>query len=134
MPSINKSSRPNYVPTKRTPAGTHGNEDYAFYNSKAWRKLSTAYRQSRPLCEVSDAMGEVVGADVTDHIIPISMGGARWDLHNLMALSHEVHNRKRGLEAHGWCAEAIDTMHGLIPAHRQQVIDKLSKGGGGIDP
>jgi 5-methylcytosine-specific restriction endonuclease McrA len=54
------------------------------------------------VCYHDDTMSSVVErAGVTDHIIPISEGGAMWDERNHMALCNLHHNQKRGYEAHG---------------------------------
>lgn len=67
-----------------------------FYNSQSWRRCGTAYRRKNPLCEVSRCQP----ADVTDHAIPVNQGGHPYDERNFIALAHDVHNKKSGMEAH----------------------------------
>ena len=73
MPSINRKSptRP-WVP-HRKPFGTVRQDNYTFYNSRAWRRFATQEKMRYPLCDNVDVCG---GAhEITDHPIPISEGG-----------------------------------------------------------
>lgn len=95
-----------------------------FYNSTIWRKVSMQYRNKHPLCEVSE---QPTPADVVDHLIPISQGGAKLDPKNLMAMSHEKHNKKSGMEAHKpilvqW---ELNERGYKIPLDREEIIKLL---------
>ena len=76
-------------------------------------------------------------AGVTDHIVPISEGGAMWDERNHMAMCQFHHNQKRGHEAHGLRIGLSNGLNGLIPSDRLEVVRMLlrvlSKGMGGDD-
>lgn len=69
-----------------------------FYNSSRWRKVSKQFRNENPLCQKSLEEGKYVLANVTDHIIPINHGGAKFDLRNLQSLSNSKHNSKSAKE------------------------------------
>lgn len=73
--------------------------NYTFYNSYAWRQKSKSYRRSNPLCSSCLEKGRTSPSEVTDHIIPIDKGGAKWDENNFMALCHSCHNSKSGKSA-----------------------------------
>lgn len=68
-------------------------ESDSFYNSTAWRKVSSQIRRERPLCEF--CASEV--SDVVDHFYERRMPhGEFYELHdsNLNALCHCCHNKK----------------------------------------
>lgn len=78
--------------------------DYPFYNSYKWRKFSKARIKRNPLCECESCTQsdnpEI--ATMTDHIIPIKQGGAKWDEMNLQSMSKlKCHQIKRSEEAQG---------------------------------
>ena len=127
-----KKSRAAKVRRKRAkPVRVTG--DQRFYNSLRWRTVSKRHKQEYPLCAACEALGEVVGVQVTDHAIPINEGGARMDTRNYLSLCHPCHNRKRGLEAHGF-ARRVQTMQGyagLIPVSMDEVVRVLVGPGGG---
>jgi 5-methylcytosine-specific restriction endonuclease McrA len=130
MPSIPKNEpRRAY---QRKPQPKRGTGDQSFYNSQVWRKARKAYISEHPnngLCRASLEQGEYVTADVIDHIIPISAGGAKLHADNFMPLSHRYHNRKRGLESHGFVPQHTITPNGRIPTKQgiKQTLDKLLK-------
>lgn len=130
MPTIpKKQPRRSYM---RKPQPKTGTGDQAFYNSPAWRKARAAYMNEHPnhsLCRVSLEKGDHKPADVIDHIIPISAGGARLHPDNFMPMTHFYHNRKRGYESNGWVPEARNTEDGLVPtkAGRYETLQKLLK-------
>lgn len=121
MPRLPKPSKPAYRPKipKRKPS-----PDYPFYNSKRWRNYS---RRFRLLCEVCEGEGRTTAAAVTDHIIPIQQGGAKWDSDNHMGMCHHHHNSKRGYEKRGYVSASQEGRDGLVPQDRQSIIDKLLK-------
>ena len=90
------------------------------------------------VCYHDDTMSSVVErAGVTDHIVPISEGGAMWDERNHMAMCQFHHNQKRGHESQGLRIGSSNGLNGLIPSDRSEVIRMLlrvaSEGEGGDD-
>ena len=125
MPNLPKPRRRRYLPDrKRTPTG-----DQSFYNTARWRKTSQAVRKATPLCEVCDSTGQVVAAEVVDHIIAREQGGADYDQRNLMAMCRYHHDRKSGLEGGGLELSAKRTVEGLVPVDRSEVIITLTRPG-----
>lgn len=73
-------------------------DNYEFYNSYAWRKVSKLNLEKNPLC-VSCLQNDLnTMAKVTDHIVPISKGGDKWSEDNHQSLCHECHNAKSARE------------------------------------
>jgi len=69
------------------------------YTSPAWRSLRARKLQMSPYCECPDCEGLNVKADMADHIIPIELGGAPYDINNLQSMrNHPCHDRKRARE------------------------------------
>lgn len=100
-----QTKSPFHIPVKAH-EGRH-NRNQKFYNSKAWRRTARAYAESvHYLCEqdlddgiLTDTSARWAG--VTDHIIPINEGGAKFDYRNLQRLSRVNHDAKSGREAQG---------------------------------
>jgi 5-methylcytosine-specific restriction protein A len=69
-------------------------DNYSFYNSTQWRKVSKGYRKRHPLCKHCEEIGRVTPSAVVDHIKPIDKGGDKWNSSNLQALCHKCHNKK----------------------------------------
>lgn len=88
-----------------------------------------AEHPNNSLCRASLESGQYVKADVVDHVVPVSVGGAKLDPDNFMSLSHRYHNRKRGFESHGFVPDSIETPNGRIPTKRgiKEALDKLLK-------
>ena len=64
---------------------------------RRWRRLRDAYLAEHPLCEVCEANGKLVAADVVDHIQPIRLGGEdEWE--NLQSLCRSDHAKKTAAE------------------------------------
>lgn len=95
---------PNYKATPHTkPLITtkpNGSSD-PFYKKNKWRIKSEQQRREYPYCASCKDKGITIFGNVADHIIPISIGGAKWDDRNLQTLCHPCHNRKRKLESQG---------------------------------
>ena len=90
------------------------------------------------VCYHDDTMSSVVERNgVTDHIVPISDGGAMWDERNHMAMCNFHHNRKRGYESQGLLIGLSKGLNGLIPTDRLEVVRLLlrvpGQGEGGSD-
>ena len=129
---IEKKRKISYVPERKQQTRTEKN--YGFYNSKLWRNTSRLYRMDKPLCEVAEFFGEVLEANVLDHLIPINEGGAKLDERNLMAMSHKYHNKKSGMEAHKNILIEYETIPGIgrVPTNRENIF-KILKGEGGFE-
>jgi len=130
MPSTKKKSIA--LPWVVTRQRAHEGQDYAFYNSAAWRRTSAAIRQQRPVCEVCRTYARHQPAQMVDHIIPIRQNGARFHDDNLMSLCHECHNRKSAKDRNqgGLCKETKEVNSTgmeaqLVPAVSRQAIIKL---------
>ena len=83
------------------------------------------------VCYHDNTMSSVVErAGVTDHIVPISDGGAMWDERNHMAMCQFHHNQKRGHEAHGLRIGLSNGLNGLIPSDRLDVVRLLLRATG----
>lgn len=80
------------------------NNDREFYKSNRWAKASRAWRSDNPLCVECDEEGITTDCSpglrrgVTDHIIPISRGGARLDPKNFQTLCNRHHDIKSAKE------------------------------------
>ena len=88
MPTLPKREKP-----KAKPFATIQNP---FYNSRAWRKASLAYRKEHPICEKCYKEGKIVPVAVVDHIIPVRRGCDPFDMSNFQSLCHKCHNSKSG--------------------------------------
>ena len=96
MPHIPKGKRRPWIP-KDKPFERLSRVNDAFYNSKAWREASAAFKRQHPLCINFD---EYHGASaITDHIVPIRDGGAVWDVDNWQALCIKCNARKTGAQS-----------------------------------
>jgi 5-methylcytosine-specific restriction endonuclease McrA len=142
MPSLPKTAKPTYLPAK---AKAKPSSDYKFYNSQRWRNHSRRYRTTCEVCEREGLQRDITpksrhskfaGSEtttdpsawgVTDHIVQIQKGGAKWDERNHMGLCGDHHNQKRGLEAHGYAVKTTQGVGGLIPEDREDIINKLMK-------
>ena len=100
MPNINRKSQPaKWIAAKKSHEA-HATNNYPFYNSKRWRKISASFRACYPICEACEEKGLVVAAQCVDHIKPINQGGAKWSWANLQSLCNSCHAKKSGREAH----------------------------------
>jgi len=107
--------------------------DQKFCNSRRWRKTSVDYRKEKPLCENCLNKDRATPSHVTDHIIPESQGGSKFDPDNHMALcdsrggsSWKCHDRKRGMEKNQPIVAYKENKDGeLIPINREDVFNVL---------
>ncbi len=74
-------------------------DNSAFYNSWPWRKKRKQQLQAHPLCKHCSEKDIVTQATVADHIIPISLGGSKFDDDNLQSLCEKCHNAKSAAES-----------------------------------
>lgn len=65
-----------------------------WYANKKWRRVRASFIQRNPLCKECNNKGIVKGAEVVDHIKPISQGGSEYSLTNLQALCKVCHDKK----------------------------------------
>lgn len=103
MPSIKRNSRERPFTikykgkekeVKETRKGWGNPKNYKFYNSRKWRLVAKNYRSKNPLCVNALTRNIRIPSEVTDHIIPIEHGGAKWDARNFQALCRSEHNIK----------------------------------------
>ncbi len=126
MPSLPKHNKPKRTDERpRKPSG-----ERELYTSE-WARASKAFRTLNPLCEMCQARGVLTDATpgdlkgVTDHIVRLAAGGARWDVRNLMTLCKPCHDRKNGLEKNGWTCESKGEYGGKYPKDRAKAIQTL---------
>jgi hypothetical protein len=123
------------------PPRQHGKaKNERFYNSKAWRDASKAWRlHNEPLCPACYEMGRLEDITpgtrgATDHIIPIERGGAMLDPRNFMGLCgpgsiFNHHQAKTALENAGMFIDFRLNEDGRkVPAYgeRERIIGILS--------
>jgi 5-methylcytosine-specific restriction enzyme A len=91
------------------------------YTSR-WRKASQTFLKRNPLCVLCEAQGEIVAAELTDHIVPHRMSKALesgdrvmiaaaqtlfWDQENWQALCWSCHSIKTAREDGGFGHPAL---------------------------
>ena len=76
----------------------HRRQNNAFYKSMPWVRLRRIALKMEPLCVHCKILGYINMADMVDHIIPITEGGARLSLSNLQPLCNYHHGVKSGKE------------------------------------
>lgn len=70
-----------------------------FYQSTRWKKIRiVVIRRAFGLCQDCEKRGILVSGNNVDHILPVSQGGAIWDLDNLQLLCETCHNAKTAKE------------------------------------
>lgn len=105
MPYSPPRHRPAHLPSVEQ-ARKQGQKDYnrtkrknqAFYDSRAWRKLSKLYRRQNPLCVKCKAKGFVKAVQIVDHVVSIMDGGEPLAESNLQSLCIPCHNTKTAEE------------------------------------
>ena len=66
-----------------------------FYHSKKWKhKRLEVMQEYQGLCQECKSQGQIVPADVVDHIVELLDGGDELDNDNLIPLCHYHHNIK----------------------------------------
>ena len=101
MPNAPENKKRSWVP-ERVAFGRR-NDNSKFYNARKWRKVSKAYREAHPLCEVCEAEGGVGHADVCDHtkglqyLLDNNQDPYNWD--ELKSMCHKCHNKKSGKDS-----------------------------------
>jgi 5-methylcytosine-specific restriction endonuclease McrA len=99
------ASKPNKIKrswvVERKPFERENNND-AFYNSWAWRKVRKSFLSKNPLCKHCDEKGITEVATVVDHILPINRGGDKLNEDNFQSLCESCHNKKSSSESRGY--------------------------------
>ena len=98
MPILPKSRKRPWIPEK--PEHLREVDNSSFYNSKRWRSLRNYFIQKNPLCNICKRKGITEGAQMVDHIKPISKFGmgVATDIKNLQSLCNKCHAKKSGQE------------------------------------
>lgn len=131
MPTLNndRTILPHLANRKPAPRAA---EDFSFYNTAAWRKLSAVYLRAHPVCAACEASGKppYLPAVHTDHCIARDKhGGAELDWANLMALCKGCHGTKTRIEADGPLCFWVETGSGRVPAPggKAVIIEKVNR-------
>lgn len=70
-----------------------------FYQTTRWKKLRiVVIRRACGLCANCEKRGLIVPGNQVDHILPVSQGGAIWDIDNLQLLCETCHTTKTAKE------------------------------------
>lgn len=72
----------------------HNDAGLKFYSSTRWKKARDMHRAAEPLCRHHKQAGQIVAAQMVDHIVPIARGGAPLEDSNLESLCYLCHRRK----------------------------------------
>lgn len=125
MPRINlKSGVKSWAQRPKVPQ-VAWSDNTDFYNGTAWRRCRESYHNSiKGLCEVSRHEKKYHAAKEIDHIIPVRLGGAKYDHRNLMGMTQYYHRRKTRLERDKEhpLVDWIETDNGLIPKRKEDII------------
>lgn len=85
--------------TKERMQSSRVREDKSFYDSSLWRGVRASILRKEPWCRECRRNERRALADMVDHIVPISQGGARVNESNLQPLCNACHARKRQRES-----------------------------------
>ena len=96
-----KAKEPTRTPHKPSGQLDPDNKKDPFYKTNRWKVKSVAQRNAHPYCAQCKKEGRIVLGRVADHIISMSVGGARLDDNNLQTLCDPCHNKKRQEESRG---------------------------------
>ena len=81
---------PERIKTHKISVRTGRNQD--IYHSARWKRLRAMKLRMTPICQCPDECNRL--ANEVDHIVPISKGGAIWDIKNLQSLTTSCHSKK----------------------------------------
>jgi len=125
MPKLNssKNTKRSYVPDKTEQAKQSVN--MKFYNSKAWRTTSKAYRRDHPVCENCMHKGRTKAVNHVDHVISIQQGGHKYHIDNLMSLCINCHSSKTIAEQKQILVKYAGKFGQYIPYDKKQVYDVI---------
>lgn len=133
MTNLPKPKRLNYLPQPKEQQPRQPTSDQVFYNSGPWRRLRKQQIKIAPFCEVHLTKQELIDCTFgtpIDHLVPITEGGARLAMENLLTLCETCHSRKSALESKRGCLINTVTADGeKIPAEgeRERLIEELAK-------
>ena len=86
---------------ERKPQGRRKRGNQEIYKDKRWKAVrKLALSRDEYVCVKCIEKGLITPAKVVDHVDPINLGGAAFDLNNLQSLCDPCHNSKSGGEAH----------------------------------
>jgi 5-methylcytosine-specific restriction protein A len=94
MPNFPSPKRNNPRKIQRT--GSKDSEPR--YHTTNWRAVRQSVLMAEPLCRSCAELGEVVLAQMVDHIEPVRLGGNFWDTSNLQPLCNSCHAVKSAKE------------------------------------
>lgn len=104
MPIKPKSKKRPFIPTRQKPRFGKPKESWSAegtsyrsdprYHTAAWTRLSKAYRQAHPLCEMCAKRGITTPSEVVDHIIPVALCDDFFDESNWQALCRKCNIEK----------------------------------------
>jgi len=108
-----------------------------------WDRYSVAYRHAHPRCAMCVQEGRTVPrlSQVTDHIVPVELGGPMFAAWNHQALcadchdgpKHRLDNQLRKLMEHDGASlhEAVERVHGSSISRSVAEIPTVAEGRGG---
>lgn len=64
------------------------------YHTNRWTVMSRKFREANPLCARCREKGNLVPAEVTDHVIPVEICGNFWDRSNWQPLCRKCNIQK----------------------------------------
>ena len=64
------------------------------YHTSRWTRMSRAFRQDHPLCEICKSKGIIKPAEVVDHIVPYPVCGDFFDSSNWQSLCSKCNTEK----------------------------------------
>jgi 5-methylcytosine-specific restriction protein A len=70
-----------------------------FYNSRTWRNARKRFLDKNPMCVACDSDEVITPANVVDHIVSITNGGAKLEENNFQAMCTTCHNKKSAKES-----------------------------------
>jgi len=126
MPYLPERTHKNKRPAKKA---WKPHPEASFYNSAAWRRIRLSYLAEHPLCEIHESVGQVVAANVVDHIIPHrkEVGGAKFDIDNFCAMCKSCHDLKSSYESQTPYLVPFEFRHGgKVAKDKQDIIKYMS--------
>lgn len=85
------------------------------YDSPRWRALRRQVLSEDPFCKFCKMENIATENTIADHIVPISMGGNKWDRNNIQGICAHHHNTKSSYE--GKC-NSVHELKALLASSR----------------
>lgn len=82
-----------WKPKRKAQSGRKTN-DSKIYQTADWRRFRLMYISENPICELCELKGLTVEGKELDHINPIRLGGAMYDVDNVQFLCRSCHAKK----------------------------------------